>query len=104
MFKATCLDAANKPNDIPTSQWVVKNREYTVIELVKCRVQNGLLGFRLAEINLDGCFPYSFYSASRFGITQEELERMIKEKKITVVEEKEQKQEKKEEILEEQFV
>ena len=48
-----------------------------------------MLGFRLEEINLDGCFPYQFFAANRFGIplhpdnrwAEQELTRLLKEVK-----------------------
>ena len=54
-------------------------------------IQNGILGFELAEINLDGCAPYKYYAAERFGVitglivnedtnwADKELERILKE-------------------------
>jgi hypothetical protein len=54
-------------------------------------VQGGITGFELAEVNLDGCAPYKFYAADRFGIilgievkentnwADKELERLLKE-------------------------
>lgn len=89
MFNVICINDSHKPNDIPTSQWIVKNREYFVIEVCKMKIQGGLLGFKLAEINLDGCAPYQYYASNRFGITKQELDKMISEKKIVVTKEKE---------------
>jgi hypothetical protein len=33
-------------------------------------MQNGILGYDLAEINLNGCAPYKYYAASRFKIKE----------------------------------
>jgi len=54
-------------------------------------IQGGIIGFELAEINLDGCAPYKYYSAERFGIitgievrentnwADKELDRLLRE-------------------------
>jgi hypothetical protein len=89
MFDVICINDSNRPNEIPTSKWVVNGNRYFVIEVGRMLIQGGLLGFKLAEISLDGCEPYQFYAASRFGITQEMLQKMIAEKKIVVKEQEE---------------
>ncbi len=66
-----CINDKSKPAEIPNSQWIKKDEEYTVIELVKCNVQGGLLGYKLAEISLSGCEPYTCYAVSRFRIPKE---------------------------------
>ena len=53
--------------------------------------QGGILGFELAEINLDGCAPYKYYSADRFALlvnptansdwAEKELDRILEEVK-----------------------
>ena len=87
-FRVQCLNAKNKPNDIPTSKWVKKGETYTVIDVKKLLIQGGKLGFKLEEINIDSCFPYQFFAASRFGIpvgeimkqeTEEMLDNLLKE-------------------------
>lgn len=65
-MKVKCINDSNRPNDIPTSQWIKKNVVYHVTEAVRCNIQGGLLGFKLKEVNLDGCAPYQFYAANRF--------------------------------------
>ena len=90
-FKVICINDTNKPNEIPNSQWVKKGSIYTVTKISKMNIQNGILGFELAEINLDGCAPYKYYAAERFGVitalivnedtnwADKELERILKE-------------------------
>ena len=90
-FKVICINDSNKPNDIPQSQWVKKGSIYTVTKVVKMLIQDGIYGFELAEINLEGCAPYKYYSAERFGIIMDiivdentnwadrELDRLMKE-------------------------
>ena len=65
-MKVECIDASNRPNDIPVSKWVVKGNEYTVIKASRLTMQGGILGFQLAEIDLSDCVPYLFFAASRF--------------------------------------
>tara|TARA_R110001632_G_scaffold146924_1_gene263936 strand:- start:251 stop:541 length:291 start_codon:yes stop_codon:yes gene_type:complete len=65
-FKVICVDAANRPNEIPTSKWVEKDEPYTVIKAEYMNIQNGLLGFELAELDISGCFPYVNFASNRF--------------------------------------
>jgi len=67
-FEVICLDARNKPNDIPSSKWVVEGQKYTVIKVAKLLIQGGMVGFKLEELNIDAYFPYQFFAASRFGL------------------------------------
>ena len=85
-FKVMCVDDKNRPNDIPLSSWVKEKNIYTVIEVSVLRMQNGHVGFKLEEINIDHCFPYQYFSSSRFAIIldeefliQLEAERLLKE-------------------------
>ena len=88
-FKVVCVDDKNRPNDIPLSSWVKEQNIYTVIEVSVLRMQNGHLGFKLEEINIDHCFPYQYFSSSRFVIIldeefliQLEAEKLLKEAEI----------------------
>ena len=76
----TCIDASNRPNDIPTSKWVVKGNKYTVTRVVKLPMQNMITGFELEEIDLSGCAPYLFFAANRFRI--EETKPEVKEEEV----------------------
>lgn len=85
-FKAYCINDANRPSDIPTSKWVKKNELYTVIDVARLMIQGGRIGFKLAEVNLDGCAPYEYYDATRFAIilnqkviTDIELNKLLQE-------------------------
>lgn len=88
-FKVVCIDDSNRPDGIPTSKWVKKGEWYTVIHVAKLLIQGGKLGFKLAELNIDSCFPYQFFAANRFGIplesdqfwAQNQLERLLEEAK-----------------------
>jgi hypothetical protein len=67
-FKVVCINDAARPDGIPTSKWVKVGQTYTVIQATKLTLQGGLIGFKLAEINLDDCLPYQFFASTRFGI------------------------------------
>ncbi len=75
-----CINDSHRPNDIPTSQWVKKGNEYTVIGVWKMTMQGGILAFELAEINLNGCAPYKYYAASRFKVKDLQPEVQVTEK------------------------
>ena len=47
-FKALCINDADRPSDIPLSQWIQKGKLYTVIKVGKMLVQGGKIGFHLA--------------------------------------------------------
>lgn len=88
-FKVVCVNDSDRPDGIPTSRWVKKGIVYTVIEVKKLTVQNNKLGFKLEEINIDDCFPYQYFSASRFvpfippkdTTLEETLDRILEEAK-----------------------
>lgn len=78
-----CINDKGRPNEIPMNKWVKEGNEYTVLEAIKCNPQGGILGFKLAEIDLTGCEPYLYFAASRFRIPvpekthEEELAELI---------------------------
>lgn len=94
-FKVICIDDRDRPETIPMSRWIKKGKEYTVIKVDKLNMQGGMLGFKLAEINIDDCVPYQYFSARRFGIpvnpvkmeVEAELDRLLKEAQEEVLQE-----------------
>ena len=86
-MRVICLDDKNRPKDIPVNKWVVKDEFYTVLEFVKMELQGGKLGVKLKEIDLTDCFPYEFFDANRFGVTEADLkkyeEEMLEKEKET---------------------
>ncbi len=81
-FKVVCVNAQGRPNEIPTSKWVAKDETYTVIKADYLNVQNGLLGFKLKEVNIDDCFPYQYFASNRFRpLTEDDAnaEKAVKE-------------------------
>jgi hypothetical protein len=94
-LKVVCVNDAGRPNDVPTSRWVKKGENYTIIKVDKMLVQNSILGCKLAEINNDDLFPYTHFALSRFRpLTEDEqmaetsVEELIKELDVVPVEHK----------------
>ena len=70
-FDVICVNDSNRPDGIPTSKWVKKGEIYTVILVGRMLMQNGCMGFKLKQLNIDDCFPYQFFSAERFRMLQD---------------------------------
>jgi hypothetical protein len=81
-FEVICINDQNRPDGIPTSKWIKKGNPYTVVEVAKLIVQGGIIGFKLAEIDLSDCAPYQFFDSSRFALstTAPELKEKVSEK------------------------
>ena len=72
-----CINDSNRPKEIPQSKWIKEGEKYTVIYTVTVLPQKQL-GFHLAEIELtDNELPYEYLLASRFGFTQDNLQKLI---------------------------
>ena len=66
MIPCICIDDENRPNDIPLSKWLKEGENYHITSATVVLPQ-GILGFKLKEIELDAnCLPYSYYSSHRF--------------------------------------
>jgi len=66
-MKVICIDADNKPQNVPIVEWVQEGDMYTVTRIVKMGLQKDIYGFLLKEIQLSSkSFPYELYNASRF--------------------------------------
>jgi hypothetical protein len=69
-FTVICIDDKARPKEIPTSKWVKRMNEYTVIKVG--RTLDNQIGFVLEEIELgEDTFPYDLFSAKRFGLLQQ---------------------------------
>jgi hypothetical protein len=76
-IECICINDSNRPKEIPQSKWVKEGEKYTVIYTVTVLPQKQL-GFHLAEIELtDNELPYEYFLASRFGFTQDNLQKLI---------------------------
>lgn len=71
--KCICLNDKGRPNEVPSTNWVVKGKEYTIIHVAIMVTQNNIIGVKLKEINNDAYFPYTFFNIDRFGIPLDEL-------------------------------
>lgn len=89
-----CINDSQFPNEIKTINRTKKGQEYTIIATARMII-TGELGFKLAEIDTE-CPEYPYYKASRFAISQDDLEKLgeheevvlenIFEKELTIVE------------------
>jgi hypothetical protein len=75
MFKVVCINAQNKPDKIPLTEWLIQGEIYTVRKVVNMALMNNQVGFELEEVSLSpDSFPYEYYSASRFILLEDEKE------------------------------
>ena len=66
-MRAICIDASNKPNKIPSNEWVIEGEVYTITRVVRMGLQDNKFGVLLKEISLSSdSFPYELYDAERF--------------------------------------
>jgi hypothetical protein len=65
MFKVICIDASFKPEEVPTSSWLVEGQEYTVLRVGKNKLTNEDY-FILQEIQPN--LPYGGYKVNRFRL------------------------------------
>ena len=66
-MRVICIDADNKPKNVPQAEWLVEGQTYTVIKAVRMNLQNNKIGYSLKEVQLsEGSFPYEYYNAERF--------------------------------------
>ena len=83
-MKVICIDADNKPKNIPIEEWVKEGDMYNVTRIVRMGLQKNIYGFLLKEIQLSSrSFPYELYDSSRFlpiGI----LSDMKEEEKVNI--------------------
>jgi len=73
-FPVICIDDRDYPNEVPASRRPVKGCKYTVIGVYEMHSSGGVQGYDIEELPLDGCYPYKFHAAARFGIAAEDSE------------------------------
>ena len=83
-MKVICIDADNKPQNIPIEEWVKEGDMYNVTRIVRMGLQKDIYGFLLKEVQLSSrSFPYELYDSSRF-LPIELLSTMKEDKKEEV--------------------
>ena len=79
-----CLDSKGKPESIKTKDWLEEGTQYTVVKVIRAKIQNKM-GFVLEEIQTND--PLFFgYDVARFGVSIHEIEKMIANKEVEVEE------------------
>ena len=67
--RVICINDKGRPNEIPLGKWPVKDKHYTITGCVRMMgINGGGIGVTLAELSLEGCYPYKYYRADRFGM------------------------------------
>lgn len=68
-MRVLCIDDANKPAKIPDSEWIEKDKIYTVTNVAPMGLQPDKVGYKLKEVQLSmSSFPYEYYASERFAI------------------------------------
>lgn len=62
-MKVVCIDASDRPQEIPISCWLVEGQEYTVLKVGKNKITNEDY-FILQEVQ--PTLPYGGYKVDRF--------------------------------------
>lgn len=77
-----CLDSKGKPESIKTKDWLEEGTQYTVVKVIRAKIQNKY-GYVLEEIQTND--PAFFgYDVARFSTSFAVLEEMIKKGEIEV--------------------
>lgn len=82
MIKCICIDDANKPVEISSSNWIKKEETYHITHIYY-HPNQGIQGCSLYEKPLgEDCYPYESFKLSRFGISIDDLEKFIEFMKL----------------------
>ena len=84
-MKVLCVDSKNRPNEVPVSRWVSKDKEYTIVK-VCYMVQQDIYGCKLEELNNDDLYPWSYFALNRFAISKQEILEAVEEKQLELEE------------------
>jgi hypothetical protein len=77
-FEVICVNAQNKPKEIPSHLWLEKDKRYTVIGIG--HTLDGAIGFKLDEIELtEDCYPFDCFNPKRFGIPAQDKSKTLEE-------------------------
>lgn len=72
-LKCICIDDTHRPNEVPLNRWVKKGEPYTIIQIDYLNNQNRILGVKLQEINNDDLFPWQYFRATRFAVSENDI-------------------------------
>jgi len=81
-IEVVCINDEYKPETIPLSKWVKKGRTYHIVKIMKLKMQGGIAGVKLAELNIDEYFPYQYFALSRFDFPIVKLAEAIASKEM----------------------
>ena len=84
-MEVLCIDDANRPNEVPANRWIKKDEKYTILK-VAFMVQQNIYGCKLAEINNDDLYPWSYFALNRFAVSKEDVLNAVKEKELELEE------------------
>jgi predicted patatin/cPLA2 family phospholipase len=77
MCRVICINDKERPSVIPSNKWVKEGNEYNVSWIVYS-IPSKTMAFELEEIHLDeSCEPYGYFSANRFAIHKDDLEKFL---------------------------
>ncbi len=85
-MEVTCINDKDRPDGVPTSRWVKEGETYTITKVMVMKQQGRIGGVKLAEINNDDLFPYTYFRVSRFALSEEQLLKLINLKELEVEE------------------
>jgi len=86
MVKTICIDAKNKPFEVPMTHWINEGTKYTIKHVYNMIPPKGMehkqarpmMGVTLMEVNIESLnIAYKGYKIERFGFTKEDLEALI---------------------------
>ena len=65
MLKCYARRVGGKPNEIPNNQWLIKDKEYTIIAICQSKT-TGDMYYKLEEVQPPA--PYGGYNIDRFEV------------------------------------
>lgn len=76
MVSCVCIDAKNKPANIPTTKWLKEGQKYTIMHVYLMVNQDKIQGCSLKELKIDFP-PYNCFRLNRFGFKKEDVPALI---------------------------
>lgn len=81
-MKVICINDKDRPNEVPLNRWIKLNEEYTITKIMIMKTQGNIGGVKLAEINNDDLFPWTYFRLDRFAVNEKELEKLIEQNQL----------------------